>query len=315
MSSRRAVAAWMLAMRSPTAAANAASMRPSRSSLFHTGNRSGGSHSIANRPASASSASSRGTASGTIAPATRSHSASLWLRATGARQSAATFSFASARLTQKVAPRGVDARDVGGHAAGERRDGRRRGRIDQAEPDQRIGQCGIAHVSVAGSTIQPSRVSKRSRQAEVRLRRAPRRLQRGEHRVERVGVAFRGERGRRAARQHDGVTVCVAQRAVAQRVQQARPLGRARHAGRVVLVARTAQHAPRGETRIRFHRDARRDRRAACAAASRGRGAGAARPRRTSCRPGRRPAASDSTIRPARRWHGAGASRPADAAA
>ena len=46
----------------------------------------------------------RGTASGATSPATRIHSTSLWLRATGAFQSAATFSFASACLTQKLPP-------------------------------------------------------------------------------------------------------------------------------------------------------------------------------------------------------------------
>ena len=104
MSTRPAVAACTSEIRRPTSAATAGSIRPSRSSAFQTGCVSGASHDMAKSPAVRSSPISRGTASGTISPATRIHSASLWLRATGARQSAATLSFGSACFTQKERP-------------------------------------------------------------------------------------------------------------------------------------------------------------------------------------------------------------------
>ena len=97
---RSAVAAWIRPSTSPTAAAIAASMSPSRSRSFQTGCASGGRYAIAKHPAARSSPRIAGTAAGTMPPATRIHSTSHRLRSTGARQSAATLSFGSARLTQ-----------------------------------------------------------------------------------------------------------------------------------------------------------------------------------------------------------------------
>src|SRR6187455_2398135 len=66
---------------------------------------------MANAPPMGSSPRIAGTAAGTIADAVRNHATSLRLRPTGARQSAATFRRASARLTQNV-PEGPSTRQM-----------------------------------------------------------------------------------------------------------------------------------------------------------------------------------------------------------
>ena len=60
-----------------------------------------GSMAAANQPSLDRSASISGTAPGAMIATVRIHATSLRLRSTGARQSAATFNRASARLTQK----------------------------------------------------------------------------------------------------------------------------------------------------------------------------------------------------------------------
>ena len=82
-----------------------------------------------------------------------SQAASPALRATGARQSAATRSFSSARLTTKSRPAGAHQPDVGGDAAGQRRQFGLYAGWDQSEPpkagDGRVK--GVDHTVDSGS--------------------------------------------------------------------------------------------------------------------------------------------------------------------
>jgi hypothetical protein len=100
-----AVARWTATMRRATSAAVSTATMPSRSCAFHTGCPSGARNSMAKERLSASSASTRGTSSGTMAAAVRIHATSQRLRSTGASHTALTLSCGRARFTQIGSPR------------------------------------------------------------------------------------------------------------------------------------------------------------------------------------------------------------------
>src|SRR5690242_6550478 len=93
----------MVTKRRATSAAVDEITCPRCSCAFHPSKYCGGKYSIANIPASASSASRRGTAGGRKPATALIQAASLALRSIGARHSAATRSCDKARLTQKAA--------------------------------------------------------------------------------------------------------------------------------------------------------------------------------------------------------------------